>query len=103
MRNSFRLKAPLAIVDLPQSEFSDYFTLRKAAERSRELSDSLLIVTLERDSPEDEHWARQLGVWAHLSGAVESAGLELVFKEARQALARQALIRAENQHGPMLE
>ncbi len=88
MRNIFRLKFPLTIVDLPRTDASDYSDLCNATERSRAVSDSLLVVSVADEAREVEIWARQLGAWAHLPGALTPAGLEMVFREARQALAR---------------
>jgi len=93
IHNSFRLKVPLTIVDLPRSDATGYTELREATTRSREVSDSLLVVSAAQTEAADELWARQLGVWAHLPEASDSTGLELVFREARKALARQALCR----------
>lgn len=92
MRNLFRLKFPLTIVDLPQPDSEDYEAMRHATERTRSVSDSLLVVSVFDESQEDEIWSRQLGAWAHLPGASNATGLEMIFREAREALARQESI-----------
>lgn len=90
MRNVFQLKAPLTIVDLPRPQDAGYEELREATERSREVSNSLLVVSVAQGNSADELWARQLGVWTHLPEATDPRGLEMVFCEARKAVARQA-------------
>jgi len=96
VRNIFRLKVPLTIVDLPRSDATSYTELREAAARSRDVSKSLLVVSAAQAGAADELWARQLGAWAHLPEASDPAGLELVFREARKALARQAICHTES-------
>jgi len=96
VRSFFRLKVPLTIVDLPCPDASGYAELREAAARSRDVSKSLLVVSVAQASAADELWARQLGVWAHLPEASDPSGLEMVFREARQALARQAISHTES-------
>jgi len=96
MRHVFRLKVPLTIVDLPRSDAAGYAELREAAARSRDASKSLLVVSVAQTSPADELWARQLGVWAHLPEASDPAGLEMVFREARKAIARQAICHSQS-------
>lgn len=97
MRNIFRLKFPLTIVDLPEASASDYGDLCNATERSRAVSDSLLVVSVADEAREVEIWARQLGAWAHLPGALNPAGLEMIFREACQALARRELAYVERE------
>ncbi len=90
MRSIFQVKVPLTIVDLPEHEAEAYLELRQATERSREVSDSLLVVSVHQGNTADELWARQLGVWAHLPEASSPPGLEMIFREARKAVAKQA-------------
>jgi len=94
-RNLFRLKIPLTIVDLPRSDTAGYGELRDATARSRDVSKSLLVVSVAQATAADELWARQLGVWAHLPEASDPSGLEMVFREARKAIARQAISHSE--------
>jgi len=96
MRHVFRLKVPLTIVDLPRSDAPGYTALREAATHSRDVSKSLLVVSVAQTSAVDELWARQLGVWTHLPEVSDPAGLEMVFREARKALARQAICHSES-------
>ena len=96
IRNVFREKVPLTIVDLPRSDMAGFEELRDAATRSREVSKSLLVVSVAQATVADELWARQLGVWAHLPEASHQDGLEMVFREARQAIARQAISHTES-------
>lgn len=95
MRHVFRLKVPLTIVDLPQGDAANYDDLRNATIRSREVSKSLLVVSTVCSDESEELWARQLGVWAHLPEVRDPAGLEMVFREARQALVNQATAHLE--------
>jgi len=97
MRSIFRLKFPLTIVDLPRADASDYDDLCNATVRSRAVSDSLLVVSVVDEAQDVEIWARQLGAWAHLPGALNPAGLEMVFREARQAVAKQEAACAERE------
>ncbi len=91
VRNMFRLKVPMTIVDLPPNDTARFEEFREAAVRSRTISNSLLVVSMASSNAVDELWARQLGVWAHLPEASDPTGLELVFREARQALTKQAM------------
>ena len=89
VRHIFRLKTPLTVVDLPQLDAAGYAELCEATARAVEVSDALLVVCGTGENPAEEIWARQLGVWAYLPKATASEGLELVFREARKALAQQ--------------
>jgi len=91
IRNFFRQNVPLTIVDLPRSDAAGYTELKEAAARSLEVSKSLLVVSVAQTGAADELWARQLGVWAHLPEVSDPAGLEMVFREARKAVAKQAI------------
>ncbi|MCA9232476.1 MAG: hypothetical protein KDA57_17640 [Planctomycetales bacterium] len=91
MRSLFQTSVPLTIVDLPRPEVSGYEEIREAAARSREVSSSLLVVSVAESNTTDELWARQLGVWSHLPESSDPAGLEMVFREARKALIRQSI------------
>lgn len=91
VRNMFRLKVPVTIVDLPPNGTAHFEEFREAAVRSRTISNSLLVVSTAKSNAVDELWARQLGVWAHLPEASDSAGLKMMFREARQALTKQAM------------
>ena len=89
MRNIFRFKYPLTIVDLPSVFSAEHNEVREATVRSRAVSDSLLVVSVLDSTEEVEIWARQLGAWTHLPGETNLSGLELIFREARLALAQQ--------------
>ena len=91
VQNMFRFKVPMTIVDLPPSDSAHFEKFREAAARSQSVSNSLLVVSTAKSNEADELWARQLGVWAHLPEASDQTGLEMVFREARQALFKQAM------------
>ncbi len=91
LKNLFRLRVSLTVVDLPRFTEAYYGDLRDATGRAGALSDSLVVVCGYGDcgngDPADEElWARQLGVWAYLPVAEDPKGLELIFKEAQQAV-----------------
>jgi hypothetical protein len=100
LRNVFLLRVPLTFVDLPDEKYRNYPTLREAAERAKDLSDSLIVVCgmghgPPTDRAAEELWARQLGAWAYLPGDNGLAGLELIFGDARKAVANKALTAVE--------
>jgi hypothetical protein len=100
LRNMFLLRVPLTFVDLPDEKYRNYQTLRQAAERAKDLSDSLIVVCGMGHGPPvdraaEELWARQLGAWAYLPGDNGLAGLELIFGDARKAVANKALTAVE--------
>jgi len=96
LRELFKLKVPLTIIDLPVTGSSAYPAFREATGRVGEINDALVVVCGANGhgsngaGAEEESWARQLGVWAYLPCAEASDGLEMVFGQARQALAKQA-------------
>lgn len=90
VRRVFQLNTPLTIVDLPKSDSTAYAGLCKAATRARDINDSLLVVCGTNGNTKEEVWARQLGAWTYLPAATDLAGLEMVFGEARKALARKS-------------
>ncbi len=100
LRNMFLLRVPLTFVDLPDAQKQDYAAWLEAAQRATEMSDSLLVVCggggrSLRNSATEEIWVRQLGAWAYLPGDNGLAGLELVFGDARKAVANKALVGVE--------
>ena len=95
LRNVFLLRVPLTFVDLPGTGQQGYSTCRSAAERAKDLSDSLVVVCGIGGDPSEEIWARQLGAWAYLPGDNGPAGLELIFGDARKAVANKALVCVE--------
>ena len=90
LRHVFQLNVPLTIVDLPVSDDEGYEQIREAASRISEINDSLLVLCGTTENSSEELWARQLGVWTYLPEAADLSGLELVFAEARKAIARRA-------------
>ncbi|MCG8449202.1 MAG: hypothetical protein MI725_06435 [Pirellulales bacterium] len=90
LRNVFQQKVPLMLVDLPPASAAQHGELRAAAKRAKEVSQSLVAVSMAEGTAADEIWARQLGVWSYLPEMTQQEGWELVFRDARQALARQA-------------
>lgn len=90
LRNVFQLNVPLTVIDLPRSDAAGYAKMRKAATNACSVSDSLLVICGTEGEMAEEIWARQLGAWTYLPGASELSGLELIFEEARQAIARRS-------------
>lgn len=95
LRNVFLLRVPLTFVDLPEVEQRGYGVCQSAAERAKDLSDSLVVVCGCGGDPTEELWARQLGAWAYLPSDNGLAGLELIFGDARKAVANKALVCVE--------
>jgi hypothetical protein len=95
LRNVFLLRVPLTFVDLPGAQQQDYSIWQNAAERTKDLSDSLVVVCGVKGDPTEELWARQLGAWAYLPGDNGLAGLEMIFGDARKAVANKALVCVE--------
>jgi len=96
LRNVFQQKIPLTVVDLPPASDTAFTDLRLAAERAKEISDTLLVISVAEGDTNIELWARQLGVWSYLPELGRKEGWGLVFREARQAIARQASAYLEN-------
>ena len=92
LRVTFKRSVPLIVVDLPSSESNEYWELRAATDRARQLTRSLLLVAGAGAEPGEEIWARGLGAWAYLSDAHSQRGFEFVLTEARTALDRRAVL-----------
>ena len=97
IKQLFRLKVPLTIVDLPEVTQKSYPKMRLASSKVRDVSDSLLVVSAATNDECEEVWARELGAWAYLPEVIEPSSVEWVFKAAREALARQASAALEPQ------
>jgi len=95
LHNLFLLRVPLTFVDLPEAKSMSYSVLREAAERTTELGSSLVVICGLGGNPAEEVWARQLGAWAYLPGDNGLAGLELIFGDARKAVANESLVCVE--------
>ena len=95
LRDAYMLRVPLTFVDLPDEKTSNYKVLQEAAQRASELGNSLVVICGFGGNPAEEVWARQLGAWAYLPGDNGLAGLELVFGDARKAVANQSLVCVE--------
>jgi hypothetical protein len=100
LRNVFLLRVPFTFVDMPDCQEQLYSAWQEAAERVAGMSDSLVVICgLYGRSPaqrsSEELWARQLGAWAYLPGDSGLAGLELIFGDARKAVANKALVCVE--------
>ncbi|WP_146451143.1 hypothetical protein [Bythopirellula polymerisocia] len=95
LRNLFRLRVPLTLIDLPCLKSNSYVGIQQAASHASELGSSQVIICGNDNHREEEIWARGLGVWAYLPGDRGPAGLEFVFGDARQALAKSAMTYVE--------
>lgn len=90
LRNVFQESVPLTLIDLPPASSKVYSEFRVAAVRAKDRGESLLVVSVAEGCATDELWARELGVWSYLPELTGQEGWELVFSDARQAIARQA-------------
>ncbi len=95
LRNLFRLRVPLTLIDLPTWDSNGYTGFQRAANHASGACNTQVIVCGNEDLQEEEIWARGLGVWAYLPGDGGLAGLEFVFGQARQALAKSAMTYVE--------
>jgi len=87
LRAAFKRSVPLVVVDLPPENSTQYWDFREATDRARHANKALLVVAGHGGAAE-EIWARSLGVWGYLSEAASQRGLEVVFSDARRAIAR---------------
>jgi len=90
LRVAFKRRVPLILVDLPDQDVADYWELRKATDRAKHVSQSLVAVAGSGVDAGEELWARSLGAWAYLSEANTQRGFEFVLKEARGSIERDA-------------
>lgn len=95
LRNLFRLRVPLTLIDLPSLESTSYPSIQQAAGHASEIGSLQVIICGNEGHHEEEIWARSLGVWAYLPGDSGQAGLEYLFSDARQALAKSAMTYVE--------
>jgi hypothetical protein len=94
LREAFKRSVPLVLVDLPGQESAEYWELREAADRVKQITKSLLLVAGSGAEAGEELWARSLGAWAYLSDASVQRGFEFVLSEAREAMERSAALLA---------
>jgi hypothetical protein len=99
LRVAFKRSVPLVLVDLPHEASADYWELREAADRAKQVTQSLLLVAGSAADEDEELWARSLGAWAYLSDAHVQRGFEFVLREAREAIARNAGLLTVNSFG----
>jgi hypothetical protein len=92
LREAFKRSVPLVLVDLPEQESSDYWELREAADRAKQVTQSLFLIAGSGAENGEELWARSLGAWAYLSDASIQRGFEFVLSEAREAVERTATL-----------
>jgi hypothetical protein len=88
LRVAFKRSVPLVLVDLPRQTTAEYWELREAATRAKQVTQSLVLVAGSGADSGEELWARSLGAWAYLSDAHVQRGFEFVLSEAREAIAR---------------
>lgn len=86
LRAAFKRSVPLVVVDLPAEDSPDYAALRDATAHAKQITSALLVVAGANER--EELWARKLGAWSYLSESHSQRGFELVFSEARAAIAR---------------
>lgn len=90
LRHLFQHRAPLTFVDLPSQVAQEYRLYQTAVERAAEMKELVAVCGAEQ-TPEEEVWARQLGVWVYLPGDNGLVGLRHLFGNAREAFAKQNL------------
>ena len=88
LRVAFKRSVPLVLIDLPRQTSTEYWELREAATRAKEITQSLVLIAGSGADNGEELWARSLGAWAYLSDAHVQRGFEFVLSEAREAIAR---------------
>jgi hypothetical protein len=103
LREAFKRSVPLVLIDLPAQESADYWELREATDRAKQVTQSLLLVAGSGAEAGEELWARSLGAWAYLSDASVQRGFEFVLSEARDAIARNATLLAANPYSGVHE
>jgi hypothetical protein len=86
----------LVLVDLPSQASAEYWELREATGRVKEVTQSLVLVAGSGAESGEELWARSLGAWAYLSDAHVQRGFEFVLSEAREAITRNSALLATN-------
>lgn len=92
LRMAFKRSVPLVLIDLPGQLGDSYQELKGAAERVKEISDSLILIAGMTAEAGEELWARCLGSWAYLSEANSQRGFEFVLEEARQVIDRRTAV-----------
>jgi hypothetical protein len=98
LRVAFKRSVPLVVVDLPAEDSPEYWDLRRAADRAKQVTQSLVLVAGEAVEAGEEVWARSLGAWAYLSEAHTQRGFEFIFSEAREAINRHAALLANTRY-----
>ncbi|HZZ72889.1 MAG TPA: hypothetical protein VFE24_11610 [Pirellulales bacterium] len=83
-RQLARMFVQLAIVDLDHAPEEDAGEFRRVLEDLSEMTGLLLVVCGNEETPLEEIWARQLGVWLYLPGVTEADEVALLCGEARQ-------------------
>jgi hypothetical protein len=92
LRVAFKRCVPLVLIDLPAENSPDYWEMRYAAERSHEITRSLMAIAGSGADAAEEVWARSLGAWAYLSEGRGQRGFEFLLQEAREAVERHAIL-----------
>ncbi len=86
-----RLRFQLLVVDLTGTRCSEQDPLRHVIERLCTRSDLLTAVCGGDGCPDEEIWARQLGVWVYLPGLVGTHELSGLWGEALEIASRLAM------------
>ena len=88
LRAVFKRSMPLVVVDLPRTDSPAYWSFREAVERFKQSNDGLVVVAGPGSVTDEELWARSQGTWTYVCEAFSHRGFDVVFCEARTALAR---------------
>ncbi|HVU85783.1 MAG TPA: hypothetical protein VHD36_00575 [Pirellulales bacterium] len=82
----------MAIVDISGSASADRASFRFLVEQLACTSRMLLLVCGNLDDPREEVWARHLGVWMYLPGAIDGTELVGLCVAARETVERLAAV-----------
>jgi hypothetical protein len=96
LRAAFKHWAPLAVIDLPSVNSSNYGEMKNAVNHIREISQALVVV-VGTEGGGEEVWARSSGAWAYFRQIEHQRGFRVAFSEARTALERWQFSRREHE------
>jgi hypothetical protein len=96
-----RMLVGLALVDLDQATDDERQEIRSAIEVLASQSSLLIVLCGQENQPQEEIWARQLGVWLYLPGVKDGTELSGLCSEARP-LAERLAIQASAMSGPVM-
>ena len=87
-RHSVLARVHLALIDLQSALAKQQEETRKLVESLARRGETLLVLCGSEENPEEEIWARQLGVWMYLPGIDEQSDVGSLCSEARQVTSK---------------